>query len=331
MFTPRLTVIRLILFFSLVSINQASLAESLQGNWNQGASAPSKRTEIAAAAVGGKIYVVGGFSQPNLRNVLDFAISRDVEVYDPAADSWSVTTPLPEGRHHVGIATLDGFLYVIGGFAKAGLSVWHAVNTVYQYHPAMQTWRELAPMPTARGALGVAAYQGRLYAIGGYDGERSLAASEVYNPETDTWSSVAPLPAPRDHLAVASTGSGIYAIGGRANLNYHQNTGRVEAYDPATDQWQTRASLPTARSGISSGVMNEQIYVLGGESGEGTFNSNEKYLPTEDRWVTMAPMPTARHGSGAAVVNERLYVIGGGPAPGASFSQINEIFTPSRE
>ncbi|SEQ89147.1 N-acetylneuraminic acid mutarotase [Nitrosomonas sp. Nm51] len=297
------------------------------GVWSQGAPAPSERTEIAAAALDGKIYVVGGFNRPSLGSILDFAISRNVEVYDPAANSWSVSTPMPEGRHHTGIAALDGFLYVIGGFAKSGLTVWHAVNTVYQYNPATQTWSERAPMPTARGALGVTVYQGRIYAIGGYDGTQNTGATEIYDPATDSWSIAAPLSAPRDHLAIAAANSKIYAIGGRSNLKYRQNTSVVEAYDPATNQWQFKANLPTARSGIGAGVIDGHIYVLGGESGEGTFDNNEKYLPDEDRWMIMAPMPTARHGLGVAVADGRLYAIGGGTSPGASFSQLNEIFS----
>jgi N-acetylneuraminic acid mutarotase len=132
-------------------------------------------------------------------------------------------------------------------------------------------------------------------------------------------------------LAVVAAGPGIFAIGGRSNLKYKQNTSVVEAYDPITGQWQYRASLPAARSGIAAGVINGHIYVLGGESGEGTFDANEKYIPEENRWIRMAPMPTARHGLGVAVVGKRLYAVSGGPAPGASFSRVNEIYIPSNQ
>jgi N-acetylneuraminic acid mutarotase len=312
----------------LAILGQALAQTSETGTWSKAAPAPTERTEVVSAVLEGKIYVVGGFSKPSLENVLKLAISSDVEVYDPVADAWSISTPLPEGRHHAGIASLNGFLYVIGGFTKSFLSIWHAVPTVYQYNPATEEWRELAPMPTARGALGVAVYQNRLYAIGGYDGERNSGAVEIFDPETNTWSSATPMPTPRDHLAVASVGSRIYAIGGRPELDYHQNMGTVEEYDPETNKWQPRASMPTARSGITAGVIDGQIYVIGGESGEGTFATNEAYNPARDQWQVMAPMPTARHGLGSAVVDGRLYVISGGPTPGGSFSQVNEFFTP---
>ncbi|MCW5600118.1 kelch repeat-containing protein [Nitrosomonas sp.] len=318
--------------FYLCSILPDTLhAETNQnGTWTTAAPAPTQRTEVAAAALEGKIYVVGGFSKPSLQNALKFAISSDMEVYDPTTNTWSIDTPLPEGRHHTGIASLNGFLYVIGGFTKAFLSIWHAVPTVYQYNPSSKTWREMTPMPTARGALGVTVYQNRIYAIGGYDGKLNSAAVEIFDPEKNTWTTAAPMPTPRDHLAVATVNSRIYAIGGRPELDYHQNMSTVEEYDPYTNQWQPRSDMPTARSGITASVIGDRIYVLGGESGEGTFATNEAYTPADDRWQVMAPMPTARHGLGSAVVNERLYVIGGGPTPGGSFSQVNEVFTPPK-
>ena len=39
-------------------------------------------------------------------------------------------------------------------------------------------------------------------------------------------------------------------------------------------------------------------------------------------------MPTARHGLGVAVLGQSIYVIAGGPKPGATFSSVNEMFTP---
>jgi len=312
----------------LAGFSNSVAAGELQGSWTVGAPAPTKRTEVAVAELNGKIYVVGGFAEPDMSNVLDYGISQAVEVYDPMTDSWTTATPIPEGRHHVGIATLDGFLYVVGGFSRSLFSVWEPVVTLYRHDPTTGRWEELTPMPTARGGLGVAVQNGRLYAIGGYDGRENPPAVEMYDPKTNSWTARAPLPTPRDHLAVATVGSRIYAIGGRPNLDYRRNMDVVEEYDPETDQWRRRGDLPTARSGITAGVLEGRIYVLGGEAESGTFSNNEAYMPREDRWQTMAPMPTARHGLGSAVVDGRLYVISGGPTPGGSFSDKNEIFSP---
>ena len=65
--------------FYLCSILPDTLhAETNQnGTWTTAAPAPTQRTEVAAAALEGKIYVVGGFSKPSLQNALKFAISSE--------------------------------------------------------------------------------------------------------------------------------------------------------------------------------------------------------------------------------------------------------------
>jgi N-acetylneuraminic acid mutarotase len=292
------------------------------------APAPTKRTEVAAATLRDKVYVVGGFEKPSLGNVLNLAITASLEEYDPSTDRWTAKAPMPVGLHHVGIGVAGGRLYVIGGYRQSGLSVWHPVATVYAYDPDTDTWEERAPMPTVRGALSVTEHDGKLYAIGGYDRTANSAAVEVYDPVRNLWTSRAPLPTPRDHLATATLFGKVYAIGGRVNGDYRRNLSVTEVYDPVTDQWKRAADLPTARSGITAAVVDGRVYVFGGEGGAGTFRDNEAYDPARDAWQAMAPMPTARHGLGSAVVQGRMYVLSGGPTPGGSFSDLNEVFTP---
>lgn len=305
--------------------------EPEKGAWQTAAPMATKRTEVAAAALGGKIYVVGGFEKPSLGNVMSFAITWSVEVYDPTTDRWTSKAPLPVGLHHVGIGVVDGRLYVIGGYGKSGLSVWNPVATVYAYDPATDSWIERVSMPTARGALSVTEHDGKLYAIGGYDRKANNAQVEVYDPVRNVWTTAAPLPTPRDHLATATVAGRIYAIGGRVDGDYSRNLAVTERYDPETDHWKRVADLPTARSGITAAVVAGSIYVIGGEGAAGTFKENEVYDPVRDTWQRMAPMPTARHGLGSAVVQGRIYVISGGPSPGGSFSDLNEVFIPPLE
>ncbi|MEE9138794.1 MAG: galactose oxidase, partial [candidate division NC10 bacterium] len=59
-------------------------------------------------------------------------------------------------------------------------------------------------------------------------------------------------------------------------------------------------------------------------------DNTETYDPETDRWFKLNPMPTARHGLAAAPWGSRIYVMGGGPEPGASRSNVNEVFTPPR-
>ena len=298
------------------------------GVWRTAAPSLIKRTEVAAAMIGGKIYVVGGFEEPSLGNVLNFAITPAVEEYDPATDRWTAKAPMPVGLHHVGIGVVGGRLFIIGGYKQSGLSVWGPVASVYIYDPATDAWSERAPMPTARGALSVTVHEGKLYAIGGYEGRANSAAVEVYDPVRNSWSPRAALPTPRDHLGTATAAGKLYAIGGRLKGDYHRNLSVTEVYDPNTDKWSKAADLPTARSGITAVEVGGRVYVFGGEGADGTFRENEAYDPARDVWQPMAPMLTARHGLGSAVVDGRIFVLSGGPSPGGSFSNLNEVFSP---
>jgi hypothetical protein len=71
--------------------------------------------------------------------------------------------------------------------------------------PRRGTWRTLAPMPTPRSEVAVAAVGGKIYVIGGFEGDGSTSdAVEVYDPATDTWTQAPSLPEPRHHTAASA-------------------------------------------------------------------------------------------------------------------------------
>jgi N-acetylneuraminic acid mutarotase len=167
--------IKTIIFLALVLF--PITLQAREGLWVTKEPAPTKRTEVAAVSVRGKVYVIGGFGW--------FGVTDIVEEYDPERDSWKIKAPLPEPLHHVGAAVAGGKVYVIGGFGK--LRFWKPVNSVYEYDPAKDSWTEKTSMPTARGALSLGVLNGKIYAIGGRGEEGDVTANEVYDPSKDTW------------------------------------------------------------------------------------------------------------------------------------------------
>jgi N-acetylneuraminic acid mutarotase len=286
------------------------------GSWRAAMPAPTKRTEVTAASVAGKAYLIGGFSAPKLVNILDLSITDLVEEYDTVADRWRTMSSMPAKLHHAAAVSVGERIYVIGGFTKSLLSVWEPVASLYIYHPASDTWVEGPSMPTARGALAAVEVNGGILAIGGYTNDANSSAVEMYDPTVQTWRKLPALPTPRDHLAAAVCNGKVFAIGGRLDRDYSRNLPIVEVYDPQTDTWTKAAELPTARSGMTAAVIDDVIYVLGGESPAGTFALNEAYQAKTGRWITMSPMPTSRHGLGSAAVGRELFAMGGGPKPG---------------
>jgi N-acetylneuraminic acid mutarotase len=181
------------------------------------------------------------------------------------------------------------------------------------------SWSTMAAMPTARGGFGIAVVNGRIYAIGGVNGDnKALNTVEEYNPLTNEWSSKMSMPTPRTGFAMAVYGDKIYAIGGTVGNGY---VGNNEVYDPVTNTWTTKASMPTPRADLSANVVNDKMYLIGGKrySGQDPFyketDINECYNPATDSWSTKASLPTATQGYASAVVDNKIYVIGGSKTP----------------
>src|SRR6266508_5220700 len=101
---PRLYTFAATLMLGGTLLAAAAIAQG-SGRWSSGAPMPSERTEVAAAEVSGRIYVVGGFGG-----------ERELEIYDPAADRWSRGRAFPHAVHHAAAVGLNGKLYVIGGY-----------------------------------------------------------------------------------------------------------------------------------------------------------------------------------------------------------------------
>ncbi len=295
----------------LISILLSTAAIVGQGVWERKAPYPIQATEVSAAAVEGKIYVVCG--------LLEGRATNQLFIYDPRTDAWSegASLPVPGGADHCNVAAANGKLYLLGAIGT---------GDTFEYDPRTNRWQNLGAMPVPRGASGVAAIGPKIYVAGGLANGRSVAAFHVFDAGTREWSSLPDMPTTRDHLTAQAISGKFYAIAGRAGREFTVN----EEFDPATSTWRTRAPIPTARGGLGSGTLNGRIQVFGGEGSsgtpEGTFRQNEEYDPATDTWRTLASMSVPRHGLYGATLDGRIFAPGGGPRAGANFSDAHEAF-----
>jgi len=256
----------------------------------------------------GVIYVVGGFGGGNV-----------VETY--AADRWSTAVRYPMSVDHAMAAAIDVApmpgLYVFGGNVN-GVAVARSFRFTGD-----QGWRELAPMPAPRSQAAAVAIGGRIFIVGGAQGDRLFSPTFVYDTATDRWSTAAPIPTPRDHLAAVEFSGRMCAIGGR-KLSLLQNLASFECYDPGRDAWQTMPDAPTARGGIGAAVVGNRIFVAGGEQPVGTFKAVDVFDSSTGKWTGGPDLPTSRHGLGVVAVGSTIYALSGGPTPGVSQTAVCE-------
>ncbi len=188
------------------------------------------------------------------------------------------------------------------------------------------SWTTKAPMQQTRSVLGVAAVNGKIYAIGGSTasgwapsipppaayGDINLNAfvgtNEEYDPTLNTWTYKASMPTPRMAFATAVYLNKIYCIGGRNRAGDLEGgyTAINEVYDPVTDTWEIKSSMPAPAGWLTANTVGNKIYVID------PAGTNYVYDTVADAWSTKAPVPAvAFDGYASAVIDGKIHVIGG--------------------
>ena len=152
---------------------QAARFDPATETWHPIAPMPRGRNHTAAGTDGKRFYVFGGRDGGN-------AVANgfaDVQIYDPATDTWRVSgegpdapLPLPQARGGMGKAVfLGGEFWVFGGetLDGPGATKRHVYARVDIYDPVSNRWRDGPPLPTPRHGVFPVAYGDRIYLLGG--------------------------------------------------------------------------------------------------------------------------------------------------------------------
>lgn len=289
----------------------------VRGRWESAVPMPSPRTALGAAAVGGKIYVVGGFDAFG-------RTSSAVDEFDIAKNTWSSARPLPKARHNPAVATDGQRLYVFGGMTGLAKT---PIDSLSIYDPASGNWTEGPDLPDPLGAAAVAFFDGKFHLLGGQGIGSSVQAHYSFDPKDGKWTVEEPMISGRDHAAAAELDGRLYVVGGRGGSVLY-NLDATEAYDPGTRSWEPREALSAKRSAHGLSSIGGKLYAYGGEAPTLTFGDVYAYDPKADHWRISIGMPTARRGFGYATVDGRIFVIGGGRRPWFSVSDVVETFKP---
>ena len=167
---------------------------------------------------------------------------------------------LPEKRLHLKSFNLKprccddafGLIYAIGGLNNTGGSI----STVEVYDCLENKWRLAESMMTTRSRVAVAVLQGKLYAIGGYNGLERLSTVEVFEPETKKWKRVSSISKPRSALGSAVLNNRLYVCGGYDGF---QSSDTVEMYEPKSDKWSLISTMKKHRSASGKYMHTVQI------------------------------------------------------------------------
>lgn len=250
---------------------------------------------------------------------------RTVSGATASENTWVEKKSMLSPRSGVSVATVNGRLYAIGGInlvATGGSDIFPAekvsggiMNENEEYDPSANNWTMKAPIPNPRISFAIAAYQNKIYCIGGvsYVGANNFTdLNEVYDTQTNTWSTKSPMPTGRDLLQANVVNGKIYCIGGLTSSGSYTNVNEV--YDPTTNTWITKSPALFTTSNYVSAVIGSKIYIIGGYNGFTSLNQNQIYDTQNDTWSSGAPSPNGVGAGGATIgvmAPERIYCFGG--------------------
>jgi N-acetylneuraminic acid mutarotase len=268
---------------------------------------------------------------------------------DAAEDTWAAKAPMQQARAGLGVAVVDGKIYAIGGSTASGpylpdVFAGGFVGTNEEYDTATDSWTTKASMPTPRDYFAIAAYQNKIYCIGGAVGSTvdemygvfysyvTSGVNEVYDTVTDKWETKTPMPFIGMKLQANVVNGKIYVFQGFY----------VHVYDPANDSWTNRTRMPaTPREGSVSppvSVVVDDKIVVTGEFSAGFGSSEQKVLIYDtgsDSWSegTSGPVVVVEGAAGATTgvkAPQKVYVLGV-PVEALYPTVINQVYDPKTD
>eukprot|EP01052_Picozoa_sp_SAG31_P021451 SAG31_NODE_1660_length_7599_cov_3.194800_6_plen_308_part_00 len=230
---------------------------------------------------------------------------------------WGILAPKQSSTSELSVVQLGQALYSLGGYPSDRVTT----ATVERYAAEDNEWTFVAPMPIPLNHAMAAEVLGKLYVIGGQQGDSGAGPYEqrvfVYDPAEDTWDEKSPMPTLRSAGDAAVVGERIFVAGGRS-----VETGSVfQVYDTVADEWSELRPVPQQRNHlVVDATLDGKVIAVAGRIGASFRDPQvvdvDIYDPITGDWTKARDMPASTHvpccsGMNGAVVNGCLHIFGG--------------------
>jgi tetratricopeptide (TPR) repeat protein len=270
------------------ALASAELYDPVSDTWSS-AGSMTNAAEIARATLlkSGKVFV-------SLTRTID-RTQHDPptpQLYDPASNTWSATSPMTSARYQMHEITLleSGKVLITGGRARGKAN---PQPTPEIYDPATNTWSAAGAL-ARHGHRATDLKSGKVLVMGGVvaaDWTTLLSSAELYDPVLNTWSPTASMTTARARGCTATRlESGKVFVTGQG----------AEVYDPDSNTWLRAPPMALERSAHTATLLETgKVLVVGGndrKNGRPT-SSAELFDPATNTWQAApamdAPNPDA--------------------------------------
>lgn len=279
------------------------LADGSLGAWSAQPALPQqiRSHALAASPDGSYLYVVGGWDGQRRRS----DIWRAALTADGSVIGWTKIGDYPSAVANHDAYVVGHRLYVVGGTGSAGQALSNVYFASIQANGALGTWTPVRDLPEGRHNHSVAAYNNRLYVVGGAVG--SAARGTVYyavvngDGSLGAWQTTT-LPSARyDHEAAINDGR-LVVLGGTENGTSSLSQVIAAPIDPNghLGAWRNEPALPEALDRHASVTVrknnSDYLFVLGGYHDNvvrsAVYHSDVPPTPTFTPTATTTPSPT---------------------------------------
>jgi len=240
---------------SRITVRTVQVYDAATDRWSLTTPMPLPLNHQMAAAVNGRLYVIGGQTTDSGTG----SFTNTVFEFNPATSNWTSMAPMPTSRSAGAPAVIGNLIYVAGGRPPRGADF--AV-----YDTSSNRWTTLPNMPTARNHIAAAAIDGKIYVAGGRLGSGFTSPMtnvlEVFDPAMAMWSTRAPMPTTRGGVNGIAVDGCFFVFGGEGPNGVFDE---MEMYVQAQNRWYSLESLPVAIHGVTGAAfVNGWIHMPGG-------------------------------------------------------------------
>lgn len=222
------------------------------GAWTAGPDLPRPLHHAALVTVGGRLYVIGGYTNGPGQ---DWVPQAGVASLGPGEAGWRSEPPLPSPRGALAAAEAGGLVVVMGG--EAGGT---PLATSVVYDAGARAWRDGPALRRAREHLAAASVGGRVFAVAGRAAEGNFTDVESLDPVVeDAWRAEPDLGRARGGIGAAAVGSALCAAGGE------EPAGTIAPVECLRDgEWRPVADLARPRHGLAVMALDDRLHVVAG-------------------------------------------------------------------
>ncbi|WP_437815300.1 kelch repeat-containing protein [Sorangium sp. So ce1078] len=213
----------------------------------------------ATRLLDGRVLIAGGHGSGGA--------TRDVELYDPASNTWTSAAPLRLSLDIAATAVLpNGLAFLTNG------------SHTEVYFPTLDVWKSVPRLtPTHESPRAVILRSGELLFLGNHT--TGAVVGSIYDPAAIGWIPIRPLSGASVRSATLLADGRVLAVGGtRGNI-----------YDPETDSWAPTSDLLFEHLEHGATLLpSGDVLLVGGVLPGRSSISSQLYLVESDVWVAVA-------------------------------------------